>query len=97
MSAIFVPSAVSSELLGLTSINLYWHYIQARHYGFNEDLAKSYLAEWKSIPVFQEKITDAKFWNAVAHQLKGCMIISKTDIVFPKQNFADWVTQYIKE
>lgn len=92
-----LPSAVSSELLGLTSINLYWHYIQARHYGFNEDLAKSYLAEWKSIPVFQEKIADAKFWNAVAHQLKGCMIISKTDIVFPKQNFADWVTQYIKE
>lgn len=88
------PDALTGVLLGLTCINVFWHHVQARNRGLDETKVTNYLGEWKEIPRFQELIASPEFWNAVADNLKAS-VLENGNLIFPKQNFADWVKEYI--
>lgn len=90
------PSHMNGVLLGLTSINIFWHHVQARNRGLDETKFRQYMAEWKEVPHFQQIISTNEFWNAVTENLKAS-IIEGGNLIFPKQNFADWVNEFIKK
>ena len=88
------PEAMNGTLLGLTCINVFWHFTQARNRGLDETIVRQYLAEWKDIPKFQEIFNDSEFWQAVSTNLKAS-VMENGNLIFPKQNFADWVKEFL--
>lgn len=89
------PEHLTGVLLAMTAINIFWHHAEARQLKLDDTKAIEYFSEWKDIPKFQELFESEIFWKTIATNLKASMI-KGDDIIFPKQNFAEWINNYFK-
>lgn len=89
------PEHLTGVLFAMTTINIFWHHAEARQLKLDDTKAIEYFSEWKDIPKFQMLFDSEIFWKTIAANLKASMI-KGDDIIFPKQNFAEWINTYFK-
>jgi hypothetical protein len=85
---------IKISTLALTLIFIYMEMMIANFYECKTNFIEEEFCFFHNQQQIQEKINTQEFWHYILENLKPFVIYGK-DLIFFKQNFQDWLSQYI--
>lgn len=86
---------ISANLIGLTFINLYKHFMRAVYEKTDLEEASKLINKLKNSEIIQSKIDTEEFWRTVAKYLTACSFKDENELFFFTQRFPDWLNEYV--